>query len=148
MRTGRHFTDLLLIEPVWNRNIAPQIDPKHILGTFNRTSLESKLDTRYLAFRRCLPFNRTSLESKLQSVTLLNSSQNALLIEPVWNRNILSVRYSNEVDVILLIEPVWNRNRNTPPHHALPMRLLLIEPVWNRNMTSLATALETLDTGF
>ena len=63
-RMGRSLQ--LLIEPVWNRNattggISAQL--RH--GTFNRTSMESKLYFCYLQFPLSIAFNRTSMESKL-----------------------------------------------------------------------------------
>ena len=97
---------------------------------FNRTSLESKPCQTYMGRDCAVAFNRTSLESKL---TLKSPCVNpvTLLIEPVWNRNVIDV-----LSLIwfrtLLIEPVWNRN-------CIGYRLrgivvyLLIEPVWNRN---------------
>ena len=55
----------LLIEPVWNRNM-PLIPNRLIrLGTFNRTSMESKLDTVQVSGLQLSTFNRTSMESKL-----------------------------------------------------------------------------------
>ena len=55
---------LLLIEPVWNRNMKSFRPVARAVFTFNRTSLESKRgDPWKLAFD--VPsFNRTSLESK------------------------------------------------------------------------------------
>ena len=53
-----------------------------------------------------------------------------LLIEPVWNRNVVSLGAS-AMDCELLIEPVWNRNIL---HGTVVQSVqLLIEPVWNRN---------------
>ena len=53
-------------------------------------------------------FNRTSMESKLINMRMKRGNEK-LLIEPVWNRN---KRDDPECGVIvcLLIEPVWNRN--------------------------------------
>ena len=87
--------------------------------------------------------------------------QVVLLIEPVWNRNlVLSASVSVLVNV-LLIEPVWNRNReamkmskdrrtpfnrtsmeskHTPMAAYVSFQGLLIEPVWNRNIKNLAMA--------
>ena len=75
-----------------------------------------------------------------------------LLIEPVWNRNLIDKVVTGVTD-LLLIEPVWNRNQwvfdiafECPPFNRTSMEskqeyqqaltglnLLLIEPVWNRN---------------
>ena len=80
----------LLIEPVWNRN-----DPNRALtysaeSPFNRTSMESKRLYAMLCRRRNSSFNRTSMESKRfgQEKGL---GEKMLLIEPVWNRNWMSV---------------------------------------------------------
>ena len=56
---------LLLIEPVWNRN----------------------LNFAILLSRDPSAFNRTSLESKLIEPTMRKHEVGELLIEPVWNRN-------------------------------------------------------------
>ena len=61
---------LLLIEPVWNRNILEVTVAGISPSSFNRTSMESK--------RVCV------------SVVL---SIVDLLIEPVWNRNVLLFRF-------------------------------------------------------
>ena len=53
-------------------------------------------------------FNRTSMESKLNFArTHLTITE--LLIEPVWNRNPSKPRFRVSCSN-LLIEPVWNRN--------------------------------------
>ena len=77
-----------------------------------------------------------------------------LLIEPVWNRNLLRVASITTVKVsfnrtsleskpwkaerdgvgyALLIEPVWNRNTGQAGEIIDIIGTLLIEPVWNRN---------------
>ena len=63
----RYTTDrnVLLIEPVWNRNI----HENHFVCAL-------------------LTFNRTSMESKPISNAASNADSRALLIEPVWNRNV------------------------------------------------------------
>ena len=92
------------------------------------------------------------MESKRRlMLSTLNSGE--LLIEPVWNRNLITT----EVGIfgaMLLIEPVWNRNlafasisreiggafnrTSMESKRMLPCGIykcyrLLIEPVWNRN---------------
>ena len=81
-----------------------------------------------------IPFNRTSMESKHYLVDDINEVIN-LLIEPVWNRNLLRLCLAFEV-CQLLIEPVWNRNRAGRTSEAKPLFGLLIEPVWNRNFVT------------
>ena len=54
-----------------------------------------------------------------------------LLIEPVWNRNII-LPCLMIARVNLLIEPVWNRNV-VYCNFTVLSPCLLIEPVWNRN---------------
>ena len=122
----------LLIEPVWNRNMGTlskkrcfripfnrtSLESKPLcltifkekLSTFNRTSLESKHVCEREAGLHHAAFNRTSLESKHNRVDLPDGRKLALLIEPVWNRNV-QVRCQTAAAVhTLLIEPVWNRN--------------------------------------
>ena len=63
------FMVLLLIEPVWNRNVTMRLHGLENLsysGAFNRTSMESKLEA---------------------SLTHILDLVRTLLIEPVWNRN-------------------------------------------------------------
>ena len=101
---------LLLIEPVWNRNILILVMILDLAETFNRTSMESKpilglviaSDLRLLIEpvwnrnRFCREirnwifpaFNRTSMESKLEKSQGVSGCADALLIEPVWNRNV------------------------------------------------------------
>ena len=82
----------LLIEPVWNRN-QTTVDISGALAAlaFNRTSMESKLDLCFHDGSEVgFAFNRTSMESKPCS-RRCSSSSFSLLIEPVWNRNVLSV---------------------------------------------------------
>ena len=57
-----------------------------------------------------VPFNRTSMESKQKWFEKVKNEAE-LLIEPVWNRNVLFELLTLRQD-ILLIEPVWNRNIN------------------------------------
>ena len=95
----------------------------------------------------------------------MHSQDCSLLIEPVWNRNVL-VAEQLKKNGDLLIEPVWNRNMRfdvntdnliktfnrtsmeSKPNadgDALKHRALLIEPVWNRNfVTGLARNLKHL----
>ncbi len=69
--------------------------------------------------------------------------RNKLLIEPVWNRNIL-ILTKIENELLLLIEPVWNRNLPISIEEQRE-KVLLIEPVWNRNVGSIIiTQLGTL----
>ena len=79
-----------------------------------------------------LAFNRTSMESKQSNATKITTNATALLIEPVWNRNVARVEFYPE-PCSLLIEPVWNRNTRTMAH-TVSYGSLLIEPVWNRNI--------------
>ena len=58
--------------------------------------------------------------------------ETSLLIEPVWNRNMLDKLETKPIRY-LLIEPVWNRNL-IPHGCAIRLLILLIEPVWNRNI--------------
>ena len=96
----------------------------------NRTSLESKrIQWSYeSSFREAS--NRTSLESKLLVTHATGSDLDALLIEPVWNRNFRT--YAN-------LERSESSNRTSlesKPYHknlGVVSGGLLIEPVWNRN---------------
>ena len=80
----------LLIEPVWNRNsrkgLITFIIFKPLLliePVWNRNALESSA-----GILRMLTFNRTSMESKLDPVSVSRRAVGIqLLIEPVWNRN-------------------------------------------------------------
>ena len=104
---------MLLIEPVWNRN----------------------LYSADFVFR-CLVVtsNRTSMESKLPSIIQRDwAIANCLLIEPVWNRNFDKRNRAIAKCPVLLIEPVWNRNNPDACYRERPHGLL-IEPVWNRNV--------------
>ena len=78
-------------------------------GTFNRTSMESKLRPRDNKLFYLIPFNRTSMESKREKHPATHIFFGELLIEPVWNRNSQGLQIE-QVDYLLLIEPVWNRN--------------------------------------
>ena len=101
---------LLLIEPVWNRNVVA-CHPEKIS-------------------RRA--FNRTSMESKLAKPSPNKDHSHRLLIEPVWNRNAV-VGTTKTAIHHLLIELVWNRNRFAVLF-LTRKGVLLIEPVWNRNL--------------
>ena len=57
-----------------------------------------------------------------------------LLIEPVWNRNLIVMLILYHI-INLLIEPVWNRN-DVSTYTKKESEVLLIEPVWNRNPSS------------
>ena len=109
-------TYVLLIEPVWNRNLyfAWTLELWGIVA-FNRTSMESK--QHFHDDVECLyqkTFNRTSMESKpvwLQtlyaSYTFNRTSMESKLVRKSglpFNRTSWSRTYQ------LLIEPVWNRN--------------------------------------
>ena len=53
--------------------------------TFNRTSMELKPDFAYcVGTRVARTFNRTSMELK-RAMSLCGTTQQSLLIEPVWN---------------------------------------------------------------
>ena len=56
--------NVLLIEPVWNRNSAKAWDADGTPLTFNRTSMESKHSRSSFDLTPRNPFNRTSMESK------------------------------------------------------------------------------------
>ena len=94
--------------------------------------MESKLcKSPYEVVRGLGTFNRTSMESKQITDTSGFEDSQFLLIEPVWNRN--DDEIANHATIFtLLIEPVWNRNVGwwLFSHSAF---YLLIEPVWNRN---------------
>ena len=75
-------------------------------------------------------FNRTSMESKLL-LSCAGFTVSRLLIEPVWNRNMISL-------IIYGQSPPFNRTsmeskQNTVSSFSNIAFLLLIEPVWNRN---------------
>ena len=141
------------------------MESKHLLDsilcsicrTFNRTSMESKLDRNSASVLSSLPLwlliepvwnrNFTKLYYRFCDAILLiepvwnrnnpgsiaENFLNDLLIEPVWNRNSYVMEY-NDTNTYLLIEPVWNRNSVDCHCWACISRGLLIEPVWNRNM--------------
>ena len=76
---------------------------KKFWKAFNRTSLESKhLSSRPAAFSKST-FNRTSLESKLVQDYAVQNFIVHLLIEPVWNRNLI------EVSGIVIMRGAFNR---------------------------------------
>ena len=102
-------------------------------SAFNRTSMESKLTDWNSNCRIVseMAFNRTSMESKLSNGVCPNTLM-ALLIEPVWNRNLVNVPIDPTSLLTLLIEPVWNRNKIQDSQQTR-YAFLLIEPVWNRN---------------
>ena len=57
---------------------------------FNRTSMESKLtETTPVLVKLRATFNRTSMESK-RALADGFTGGSALLIEPVWNRNVIT----------------------------------------------------------
>ena len=58
---------LLLIEPVWNRNLALRCRYCQVNSTFNRTSMESKPFRVVYGGLVEFTFNRTSMESKLKT---------------------------------------------------------------------------------
>ena len=70
-----HVLMLLLIEPVWNRNIQDAKGWKVKKVAFNRTSLESKQFSQGKESVIWYPFNRTSLESKRDYSLVANSGQ-------------------------------------------------------------------------
>ena len=122
----------LLIEPVWNRNRAPCLPKTQVQTSFNRTSMESKLESlRSCCWNLTTSFNRTSMESKLRCWCIVGMSI-SLLIEPVWNRNKHCKICGAPVN--------WAFNRTSmeskPQHSRCSYRMcyLLIEPVWNRNI--------------
>ena len=78
-------------------------------ASFNRTSMESKLSLGKPSWVPYPPFNRTSMESK-RRISGISVHGDRLLIEPVWNRNLLWHHTSRGLYLRLLIEPVWNRN--------------------------------------
>ena len=80
---------ILLIEPVWNRNICEECFEQVEANSFNRTSMESKRCYNALRAVKGNTFNRTSMESKHERDQ--NCERRAgLLIEPVWNRNCIA----------------------------------------------------------
>ena len=98
---------MLLIEPVWNRNLAEGAEQEQP-QTFNRTSMESKLNSTPGMSRKKFTFNRTSMESKLLV------SHSFLIGSKTFNRTSMESKRRYEDNSshngILLIEPVWNRN--------------------------------------
>ena len=122
---------LLLIEPVWNRNISQRWTLIILQEqAFNRTSMESKHEWSFNVPSTDaveLPFNRTSMESKPCTMisfalaclccafnrTSMESKQHHL-VEPhvgPFNQPIkLDTALLTGMRPFLLIEPVWNRN--------------------------------------
>ena len=86
------------------------VETSHARSAFNRTSMESKLVLVCIDFLLVEPFNRTSMESKRGCTAHLWIPCSALLIEPVWNRNVELEFVGRASAEALLIEPVWNRN--------------------------------------
>ena len=89
----------LLIEPLWNWNakVVPFWIGQRI--TFNRTTMELKLG--YFSFfpssRRA--FNRTTMELKLECLIVEHNHTYRLLIEPLWNWNLVPVRYTRGAQI-------------------------------------------------
>ena len=72
------------------------------------------------------------MESKRNTSRTCGTRGTNLLIEPVWNRNLIDFFFCH-VKKNLLIEPVWNRNFDDDEAFEDRIEELLIEPVWNRN---------------
>ena len=91
-KTQYRYSANLLIEPVWNRNLLLGVLSRTTISAFNRTSMESKPSPRVvISFGIGFPFNRTSMESKLQTINEFYRFRSTLLIEPVWNRNLILI---------------------------------------------------------
>ena len=71
--------------------------------------MESKRSDLIAEARKRGTFNRTSMESKLSRGIGSDARRSLLLIEPVWNRN-MNIELHGTTGKRLLIEPVWNRN--------------------------------------
>ena len=83
----------LLIEPVWNWNDCYLWRSLRRLSAFNRTSMELKRGGFAHAMSATFSFNRTSMELKLLIFHPVRIYV-TLLIEPVWNWNLLQVLVS------------------------------------------------------
>ena len=109
--------NLLLIEPVWNRNLAGCCRLGSVNLTFNRTSMESKLAFGAATVRAAgQTFNRTSMESKPMSAAVY-ATITALLIEPVWNRN------TTPTSAIFMSQKTFNRT-------SMESKLLTVSSMW------------------
>ena len=90
---------LLLIEPLWNWN---KICSRHdclLLIAFNRTTMELKPRFKAAIARQCFAFNRTTMELKLGIFNPLALIRAILLIEPLWNWNVINlVRFAALID--------------------------------------------------
>ena len=119
----------LLIEPVWNRNIAP-LKSSPLNSPFNRTSMESKHICWVRSVSRHVTFNRTSMESKP-----LMGSPSRSMRSPFNRTSMESKLWIDDTDS----EVVHTFNRTSMESKRAPVNLpchkncLLIEPVWNRN---------------
>ena len=124
-------------------------------NTFNRTSMESKHRVNHNRHTPDSTFNRTSMESKLCSTAFGQERRGlSLLIEPVWNRNSLLIRFNHFVFFAFNRTSMESKHRfglsserptrtfNRTSMESKPISrgclwvyrfLLLIEPVWNRN---------------
>ena len=101
--------------------------------SFNRTSMESKLQDSSSSSSPTSSFNRTSMESK-QAINIRFPN----ILGNTFNRTSMESKHLElmpERDALhpLLIEPVWNRNIRIQPRMVRGPSNLLIEPVWNRN---------------
>ena len=122
-------TSLELKQSMWNSTCLSA-------RTFNRTSLELKpLWMIAMLSSTSRSFNRTSLELKPFWGVCQVKKQKKLLIEPVWNWNIIGLERPTYIELAfnrtslelkpcrvrricrrfhLLIEPVWNWNQRIP----------------------------------
>ena len=76
-------------------------------------------------------FNRTSMESKRGRQTTRDVLIEKLLIEPVWNRNLL--KHNHVVQGAPFNRTSMESKRDDGTAFAT-LQNLLIEPVWNRNL--------------
>ena len=67
---SRLWASILLIEPVWNRNICGGDGIEIPSLPFNRTSMESKHIDADASIQYLKTFNRTSMESKLRRLLM------------------------------------------------------------------------------
>ena len=120
-------------------------DAARVHRAFNRTSMESKrISTSEAGWKLdLLAFNRTSMESKhLLTAIASGLGGDALLIEPVWNRNLEHLRCR------CTFQRLGTFNRTSMESKLVtysdgddaPETRLLIEPVWNRNTVSEAVS--------
>ena len=122
---------MLLIEPVWNRNAHLKPIMINLAWTFNRTSMESKQRSISFVSIRSFTFNRTSMESK-QISEYRDLATLGLLIEPVWNRNTVTVGATCSRDLPFNRTSMESKLESIRPRCPASSNLL-IEPVWNRN---------------